>query len=160
MIYVYSVAYYCTDYILKCIHSLRNDTKEKFNLTVCENQSPNSHIIKQLLKKEVDNHNIDTYIKFNENLLSSSLKYAYKLNPPKTDSEDFIVFTDLDLKIPNGVDWIQELRKRFAYPEVGLVAFDLDPINYETSARAHFSRLLRKLTTLLPKQLSILLDSD
>lgn len=150
MIYVYADAYWCTDYILNSIHSLRNSTREKFNLTVCENKSPNSHIIKYLLKKEVDNGNIDTYIIFSENLLSSVVKYAYKLNPPKTDSEDFIVFTNLDLMMPGGVDWLQELRKRFVHPEVGLVAFNLDPINYEGSGRAHFRHLVAKLAAPLP----------
>lgn len=155
MIYVYADAYWCNDYILSCIRNLRNSTKEKFNLTVGENKSPNSNIIKEVLKKEVENGNIDTYIRFDENLLSSCLKYAYRLNPPKDESGDFIVFTNTDLKVPNGVDWIQELRKRFAYSEVGLVAFDLDIINYyDSPAQARFSYLVEKVSILVPQQLT------
>lgn len=155
MIYVYGVAYWCTDYILSCIHSLRDSAQVKFNLTVCENKSPNSNIIKEALRKEVEDGDIDTYIGYNDNLLSSCLKYAYRLSPPKADSEDFVVFTDTDLKVPDGVDWAQELRKRFAYPEVGLVAFDLDPINYHySSALAWYFGLIKKASHLLPQRLA------
>ena len=150
MIYIYAIAYYCTDYILNSIHSLRDSTREEFNLTVFENQSSNSPLIRQLLEREVHNGNIDTYIAFSENLLSSAVKYAYKLNPPGADSEHFIVITDLDLKVPDNIDWVEELRRRFAYPEVGLVAFDLDLINYETPVSAQFRRLVSKLAVRLP----------
>lgn len=154
MIYIYAIAYYCTDYVLNSIHSLRSSTREEFNLTVFENLSSNSPLIRQLLEKEVHNGNIDTYIAFSENILSSAVKYAYKLNPPGADSEHFIVITDLDLRVPDNIDWAAELRRKFAYPEVGLVAFDLDPLNYETPARAHFRRLLNKVAAPLPYRLA------
>jgi hypothetical protein len=156
MLYVYSVAYYCGDYIINSIHSLRNATGDPFNLTLCENESINSPVIRELLREEVDIGNVDTSIMFKGNLLSSSLRYAYMLNPPKNDSEDFVVFTDLDLKVPHGIDWIDELKMRLAHPEVGLVAFDLDPINYLTPLRARVYALTSRVTDLLPSKFGLL----
>lgn len=154
MLYVYAVAYYCTDYVLSSIRSLRRSTSREFNLTVAENRSENSHLLRNALEREVYAGNIDAYIVFDDNLLSSAVKHAYRLNPPKADSEDFVVFTDLDLKVPDNLDWIKELRERFAYPEVGLVAFDLDPINYEPRLKAVFRRMAMKLGAPLPSPLA------
>jgi len=54
MVYVYAIAYYCAEYILNSIHSLRKNTREEFNLAVCEHLCPDYHVIGQLIRREVE----------------------------------------------------------------------------------------------------------
>lgn len=119
MIHVYAMTYWAEDYAKKSIASLKAHTQYPFRLTVVENKSPKdlSH-----LRGETD-----CWIQLETNAWETSLKLAYMIDPPRGD---IIVFTDLDLLIPDGVDWVEEVIKRLSYPEVGLVAFDLDTINY------------------------------
>jgi hypothetical protein len=119
MIHVYGIAYWMESYVQRSIESIKSHTKYPFRLTVVENKSP--HDLSGLRSEA------DCWIQLDNNPLEKCLKHAYKLDPPQGD---IIVFTDLDVLVPDGVDWVEEALSRLAFPEVGLVAFDLNLINY------------------------------
>lgn len=129
MVYIYTVAYWSESYIDRMIRNIRATTESDINITVAENQSPNpkvGKVCRQLLKEGL----IDTYIKFTPNIYMQFGREAYLLSPPGEDSEDFIVVSDGDLLVPEGVDWVEEIRQRFVYPEIAWTSFNLNPINY------------------------------
>jgi hypothetical protein len=79
------------------------------------------------MKRLVDAGHIDCYIQLKNNSMIWAFQEAYRLNPPP-DEEKFVMFSELDLIIPENLDWVKETRKMQEQAE--LTGFGLSLENY------------------------------
>ena len=123
MIYVYGILYRDLEYAKKSIQSIKEFASEPIHFTVIDSRSYRSSEITKYFKNEIKEGNIDKFLAFKQNVKGEGLTQAYKAFPPD-DSEDFFVFTDLDVTVD--FDWIAELRNNQAIVR----GFSLSLINY------------------------------
>lgn len=124
---VYGLAYHNIDHVLKSVDAIKKYS-ENIIFNVIENKSPNSTVLRKELKARLGEE-IDTLIFFEENIGVSAFRHAYRICPPPPDTEDFIVFTELDV-IPR-FEWTQKLRHYFARKDIGVLGYDLTMKNYD-----------------------------
>jgi len=105
--------YRVPSYAQKSIESICKNASEPFNLVVCDNKSLNSDkIIKIVLELFEKYKNVIPNAKllaFEENTKGWCLRKTYEDFPPN-NSEDFFMYSDLDLIVPDGLDWIKEVK--------------------------------------------------
>lgn len=116
---VYGVAYWIEDYVQRSIESIKSHTKRPLNFRVIENKSP--HDLSHLAPM------VDEWISDDHNYWERCMNRLLKEYPP---TSEIVILTDLDLLVPDGVDWVEETLRRFENKYVGLTAFDLDSVNF------------------------------
>jgi hypothetical protein len=136
MIHVYGLAYWILPYSQKTIDSILATASEKIHITVIEGRSKHSGAFMDWGQDCLTNGKIQRFVAADDNCRGLGLNWAFNNHPPDA-SEDFCVFTDLDLLIPSGVDWIQETRQAM---KVGSCSgFSLDEKNYLPPNSGHSS---------------------
>lgn len=129
MIHVYGVCWRMPDYVRRTVESLHRNASEPFRLVVVDNKSANSGAIATWAEAEVARGGVDLFLGLEDNIYGNALRTGYELSPPD-ESADFFVFTDLDLVVPDGLDWIAETRRMQADPALAVSGFSLSLANY------------------------------
>lgn len=136
MIHVYGVCWRLPSYAQRTVDSLRRTASEDFRLVVVDNKSTNSAAIAAWADREVARGGIDLFLGLEANIRGNALRTGYELSPPD-DSEDFFMFTDLDVVVPDGLDWIAETRRMQADPALAVSGFSLSLENYVPPNSGH-----------------------
>jgi len=127
MIHVYALCYWILPYAQTTIDNMLENASEPLNITVVEGRSHNSSHFLDWAKDYLNQGKIQRFIRADQNCKGSGLLYAFDNYPPD-NSEDFCIFTDLDLLVPKGCDWIGQTRQAM---KVGAVSgFQLSSENY------------------------------
>ena len=129
MIHVYGVCWRMPTYVRLTVESLRRNASEDFRLVVVDNKSVNSPAIAAWAQSQVACGGIDLFLGLADNIYGNALRTGYELSPPDA-SEDFFMFTDLDLVVPDGLDWIAETRRMQSDPALAVSGFSLSLANY------------------------------
>lgn len=129
MIHVYGVCWRMPTYVQRTVESLRRTASEPFRLVVADNRSENSAEIARWAAAQVARGGVDLFLGLEGNIYGNALRTGYELSPPDT-SEDFFMFTDLDLVVPDGLDWIAETRRMQSDPALAVSGFSLSLENY------------------------------
>lgn len=137
MIHVYGLSYLLHNYIRETINTIQFSASEKIHLTVVDNKSDESPAIRQMCRKFVDssNRHVDRLVGMRHNSRGNALIDVVRMFPPDK-SEDFFVITDLDLRVPDTLDWIKELRTCRANG-ANIAGFDISLENYVPPNRGH-----------------------
>lgn len=130
---VYGLSYLMPEYILKSLPSMLDNTTEKLCFTVIDNKTKNSEEIFSIIKPLVDCGKVKRYIQLSGNDMLNGFNRGYALFPPDR-SEDFFVFTELDL-IVRGFDWVAETRRMQS--KAILSGFKLSDENYVPPNKGH-----------------------
>jgi glycosyltransferase involved in cell wall biosynthesis len=125
-------------YARRTLESLRGNASEDFRLVVVDNRSVHSAAIAAWAAAEVARGGIDLFLGLEDNIYGNALRTGYELSPPDA-SEDFFVFTDLDLVVPDGLDWIAETRRMQSDPGLAVSGFSLSLENYLPPNSGHES---------------------
>ena len=135
MIYVYGLSYRVASYAKKSLDSIIANASEPIRIIVGDNPSPKSIETVSLLQEYKAGHKISSYLLFEKNIKTRAFLKMYQALPPD-DECDFFVFTELDLVVPTGLDWIQELK---AMRRLGAVdcGFSLSLSNYVPPNSGH-----------------------
>lgn len=136
MIHVYGVGWRVPQYLARTVESLRRTASEPFKLIVADNRSVNSEAIAEWGARGIEDGSIDAFLGLEENIRGNALRTAYELFPPDT-SESFFVFTDLDLVVPDDLDWIAETRRMQSDPRLVASGFSLSLENYVPPNAGH-----------------------
>lgn len=136
MIHVYGVCYRMPDYVRRTVESLRRNASEPFRLIVADNRSVRSDAIAAWARGALERRDLHAFLGLEENIVGNALRTAYELYPPD-DSEPLFVFTDLDLVVPDGLDWIAETRRMHADPGLAVSGFSLSLENYVPPNSGH-----------------------
>jgi hypothetical protein len=72
------------------------------------------------------------YALFRENILGSAFEYLYKDIFPPGPNDDIVVFSDLDMTIPQeATGWLREMLEKFRrFPELAALSLDFDLSNW------------------------------
>jgi hypothetical protein len=138
---LYVLTYWMSDYIKPCLDSIIGGTKTDLDIVIGENLSPHSEKSREIIRQYIKDGKIKEAYFFDANLYVSAFKYLYILSPP-TDEGDYVVFCESDVVWQSKKDWLEEefsVIKNF--PEIGLVAYDLDPINYVPPNSGHLESI-------------------
>lgn len=109
MISLYGLSYRNLNYAKRSVESIINNASEPISFTLCDNKSPMSPNIVDWSQSLIPNR-MKRAVFFSENIRGRALLRAYEKWPP--DGKDgFFVFTDLDVVVPDGLDWIAETRR-------------------------------------------------
>lgn len=127
MLHVYGMAYWVLDYANKTIDNLLESSTEKLHITVVEGKSKHSADFLAWAKDCLSKGKIQRFITADDNCKGAGLIWAFNNYPPDK-SENFCIFTDLDVLVPKGVDWVKAIRIRMKKKVV--VGFDLSTENY------------------------------
>jgi hypothetical protein len=129
---VYGVFYRFLSIFEEAIASLRRHTDIDLRVFVGENASEESATNQEVLKRYVDDGAIDGYVLFKENIYGSAFEHMYRQVFPPGDSEDVVVFTDLDMTIPpSEAGWLRRMLETFqAHAEVLALSLDFDLANW------------------------------
>ena len=136
MITVYGVGWRVPQYIRRTVESLRANASEDFRLVVVDNKSVNSDAIAAWADTQVERGAIDLFLGLEDNIRGNALRTGYELSPPD-QSENFFMFTDLDLVVPDGLDWIGETRRMQSDPGLVVSGFSLSLENYVPPNSGH-----------------------
>jgi len=129
MIHVYGLGWRMPEYIKKSTESILKNASEPINFTIIDNLSHKSTEIIDWAKNMKAEGKINNIVSLKENILGLGYIVGYEALPPD-DSEDFFVFTDLDLIVPDGLDWIAETRKAREDKKIIITGFGLGLSNY------------------------------
>jgi hypothetical protein len=136
MIHVYGVCWRVPQYVQRTVDSLCRNASEDFRLVVVDNKSIRSRDIATWAERAVERGSVDLFLGLEDNIRGNALRTGYELSPPD-DSEDFFMFTDLDLVVPDGLDWIAETRRMQADPALVASGFSLSLENYVPPNSGH-----------------------
>lgn len=136
MIHVYGVCRRVPQYVARTVESLRRNASEDFRLVVADNKSVNSTAIAAWADAAVSRGTVDLFLGLDDNIRGNALRTGYELAPPD-GSEDFFMFTDLDLIVPDGLDWIAETRRMQSDPGLVASGFSLSLENYVPPNSGH-----------------------
>lgn len=124
MIYVYGLTYRVVDYARRSINSIIENASEPIHFTVIDSKSENSdRIYNEVCRPLIHQGKIQNYVQLKKNANIIGLYQGYDLFPPDK-TEQFFVFTELDLVVPG--DWIKEIREA----DYQFCGFKLDETNY------------------------------
>ena len=136
MIHVYGVCWRMCDYVRRTVESLRRTASEPFHLVVVDNHSVNSPAIAAWAEGAVAAGEVDLFLGLEGNIYGNALRTGYELAPPDA-SEPFFIFTDLDLEVPAGLDWIGETRRMHSDAALAVSGFSLSLENYVPPNSGH-----------------------
>lgn len=124
---IYGITYRVPKYAELSIDSIVKNASQEIEFTVVDSLSGKSPEIRdRILKPRVDSGKISRALFPNTNCRGYGLVESFYRFPPK--DEDFFIFTDLDLIVPEGCDWISKVRE--AMKEYKLCGFSLSRENY------------------------------
>lgn len=127
MIHVYALCYWILPYAQKTIDNMLENATEPLHITVVEGNSKHSSQFLAWAKEQLEANKIQRFITANFNCKGSGLLWAYDNFKPDS-SEDFCIFTDLDLLVPAGTDWVGMTRSAMRVAAVS--GFQLSAENY------------------------------
>lgn len=110
MITIYGLSFWSLNYLKKSLNSIIKNASEPIKIIVGDNKSKNSKEIKNYLIEMGESDKIHNAIFFEENIRTKAFLQMYNIVNPSIE-DDFFVFTELDLVVPDGLDWIKEIRK-------------------------------------------------
>ena len=133
MIHLYGISFRNFDFVRKSLDSIIDNASEPLCITVAHNPDnlPNSgnEAIQDYLGDLVCEGEVKRALIFKDNNIGWSLVQAMKDFPPD-DSEDFFIMTDLDVVVPDGHDYLREIRQAKAAGAV-LSGYSLDLSNHD-----------------------------
>lgn len=122
---VYGLSYRIPDFAVKSIESITHN--QEIDFTVVDSLSPASPELRNMLESYVDEGKIARLLKPNGNCKGYGLVEAFYMFPPDK-SHDFFVFTDLDVVVPEGLNWLEKVTEAMRHHD--LCGFSLDTVNY------------------------------
>ena len=129
---VYGLFYRFLDIFERTFEALESNTDIDLDVFVAENASAESETNRRALREYVDSGRVAGYAHFGENILGSAFEYLYKDVFPPGPDDDVVVFSDLDMTIPEGASgWLREMLEKFRrFPEVAALSLDFDLSNW------------------------------
>lgn len=129
---MYGLTYRMTDYCRQSVESIVTNASEPVNFTVVDSRSDCSEATKTWCLEALNLGRIQQFVAASSNSKAAGLDWAYREFPP---DEDLFVFTDLDIVVPRGLDWVRLLRE--AHKTYCCVGWGLDPSNYVPPNSGH-----------------------
>src|SRR5271166_6753883 len=108
MIHLYGSLYYYFDYAVRSLASIQEYASEPIKIHVFDVKSPNSGKSIDYFSTLVEAGTIDEFFAYEDNVKGWGYLPLLK-ECPADDTEDFFVFTDLDVMVD--FDWIKETRR-------------------------------------------------
>jgi predicted SAM-dependent methyltransferase len=136
MITVYGLTFWNLKNLQTSLNSIIKNASEPIKIVVGDSYSKNSEQIRKWLLEIGESKLIHSAVFFEENIRTKGFIQMYNAVPPT--EEDFFVFTELDLVVPDGLDWIKEIRDLRKQGAVDC-GFSLDLSNYVPPNHGHSS---------------------